>query len=244
MNALKRKLKSAEDAINNFNLHKSSESIVIDKNKIFTGESRKVKMSDLLEKIPLKVKTQSSESSFVEYSLTRPSGNKFKTVRLKDIKFQELFEKKNFMANLNHVFNADIDEKNFKVNLFSKLNFKIVIDVPRIQSEINVQEEDKSEFMFLVCMIFGMLFNITIDKCICHPCSFQDFMLLDAGITKNFISNECSTHILGDPFLFDPLIHYDCAHKSNFNSLFIGLNLLSPQNISVNVTSKQIIQEK
>jgi 5'-3' exonuclease len=37
---------------------------------------------------------------------------------------------------------------------------------------------------------------------------------------------------------------HDCSQKSNNNSLFLGLNLHSPQDISVNITSTQLIDEK
>ena len=243
MHTLKRKLKSAEDVINDFNIRRSSDAIIVEREKLFSSESRKVKMSELLRKIPSKVKVKSNGHSFVEYSLTRPSGNKFTTVRLKQIDYQKLFSIENFVANLNHVFNCVIGEENFKIKLFSKLNFKIELDTPCLALGINVRNQDKSEFMFLACMFFGMLFNITIDVCACHPCSFQDFVLLDAGITKNCISNDCSTRILADPLLFDPLIHYDCSQKANSNILFVGLNLHSPKEISVNLQLNQQIEE-
>ncbi len=246
MYSLKRKLKTAEDTINHLNVRKCSDSsaLTINKEKLFSQELRIVKMSNILLKLPSKVKVCNKSCSYVEYLLTRPSGNKFKTVRLKNINFENLFTASHFMANVNHVFNCSITDENFRVKLFPKLNFKIEIDEPCLDSQINVLDEDKSEFMFLVCMFFGMCFNITIDKCICHPSSFQDFMMLDAGITKNCISSECVTQILIDPFLYDPLIHYDCSQKSNNNSLFLGLNLHSPQDISVNITSTQLIDEK
>ena len=243
MYALKRKLISAEDAIHKFNMLKSAKSIIVDREKLFSNESRRVKMSELLSKISSKVKVSSKGRSFVEYTLKRPGGKEFSIVRLKNLNFETLFSKENFMANLNHVFDCEVKEENFKINLFSKLNYKIEIDIPRSESKINVHNEDKSEFMFLVCMFFGMLFNIAIDNCICHPSSYEDFLLLNAGITKNCISNDCSTIILGNPLLFDPLVHYDCSQKTNSNILNLGLCLQSPI-VSVNVTSTQIIEEK
>ena len=206
MNRQKRRIGKVAEKIKEYNekrLKLNTIDTVVNENGY--EEIKKISLSTLLNVLNKNVFTKDTSDGLAEYSIQRPNGDTYKVYR-NMVNIANFFSTENFLANFNFAFKYSLQKDDFSIKVFSKLKIEVEIDCHMNVPTIAVNE--MADFRFLTCMLFGLIFNIKIIKCSCHPTSFEDFVLFDAGVSKNCISSDCKNLLLDSSFIFDPLLHF------------------------------------
>lgn len=236
---MKRKIRSSEESINAYN----SKQLKIQENENLSllsnlSETKKIKLSVILNELKQKLKVEKTIEGLALYKLLRSNGKSYQVIR-NYLDISALFDPNFFSENFKLSFGYDFNHESHSVRIFP--NIKLILENDLSSRKSNILQNELADFRFVVCFVFGLIFNINLNHCECHPTTFQDFILLDAGVSKNCISNKCKNILEFLPNYYDALIHFDCSSNQYHNLMFTFLNLVSTGDVKVNITSKQLI---
>lgn len=238
---MKRSIQSSETTIKEFNSKIKRQSETVDANilgKNSFKETKKINLSAILNKIKDKIKIECNFEGLNVFKIQRPNKSFYQVIRNK-IDIEKLYNTEFFLENFKQAFGYDFENAEHKIKLFPHITLLINVDIINSKKS-NISVRELNDFRFLTCMLFGLIFNITLFHCDCHPTTFQDFVLLDAGVGKNCISSACKQLLEFFPHFYDPLLHFDCSNTHYQNLIFTFLNLASTGDINVNITTKQV----
>lgn len=193
-------------------------------------------LSSLLNQI-ISLKYDANSIGFIDLEITRHD-RKIIRFKIPPINFSKFFNPQNFNSNFSVAF-QDYFPTKISSLLFYGLTLNIINDLPSFNNSTLNPDEIKS-FRFVVCVIFGLLYDIKLNNCYCYPSNQSELNAIGSGIGMNCINLECKNYLLTYPEFYDDLVHSDCPAigvQAAFVSIsaFAGGNI-NFQNMNINQT--------
>jgi hypothetical protein len=149
---------------------------------------------------------------------------------------QRYYEADKFNSNFKQAFSTS-----FPVRVTSLLFFGLKVNINNnlpYSNQFYLTEEELPSFRILTCMMFGLVFNISLDLCACYPKTLNELKAANAGLGLNCVNLTCKNMLKINPLLYDDLLHTDCADLV-FNAAFVSLNVFAGKNITMDVDLTQ-----
>lgn len=167
------------------------------------------------------------------------SSMKTVTFKIPTQNFSKYFTINNFNANYTFVFKTNFPQQ-IKSTLFPNLKIIIENDLP-FNDDLTLDPSESKSFSFLVCLFFGLIYNLKLDTCACYPSNESELSAIQSNIGLNCVSLECKNLLLQNPALFDPLIMSECT-QYNMNAAFVSIAAFAGNNITFqNMQINQVI---
>ena len=144
-----------------------------------------------------------------------------------------------FSSNFKMAFKKPLDEITFEHVFFYNVKLRVEFDVSLQDNQPSIFYSEINDFKFLTCALFSFMFNININECVCYPTSYNDWIAINTGLSKNCYSIECKQRLMNNPTLFDPLVHFDCSDNKASNFVFSFLNIFSSGNLTIQIHNSQ-----
>jgi hypothetical protein len=172
------------------------------------------------------------------FEIIRNNGTKLNLLR-HVMNGQKMFDPNHFCANFKMAFSVkSIKEVEFSHIYFGDLDIKILYDIVEAENS-SITEDECSDFRFLTCLFFALLYFMKLSTCKCYPTTYTEWVGFNAGITKNCTSNECRQHLEHFPEQYDPEIHYDCSTMQGSQFVFTMMEIFAKGNFKISINSDE-----
>ena len=220
----------------------SAPSSVVNSNLIastLSGEL-KLQLSDIVQALPEKLKSITSDSSTTEISF-RNLNMELTRIYIPPVDLDMFYDLAKFNANYEQAFGYTFPS-DVKSQFLFGVQVSVVNNLPFSQSYF-LRDDDLGAFRMLTCLLIGLMFNINIPRdCTCYPKNLNELKAVNAGIGLNCVNIECRNQLKLNPLLYDDLLHSDCSDMV-FNAAFVSLNLFAGKNINLSVDLAQQVNQ-
>jgi hypothetical protein len=121
----------------------------------------------------------------------------------------------------------------------------------KINDNVTQATADKSVFTHLdylyfrplTCLLFNILFHITLSCCACYPKNISERIAHQSGIAKNCYSVECENYLRQNPEAYDSLYVGNCGNAATAIAINY-LKILALKSLQININISQIIEKQ
>lgn len=133
------------------------------------------------------------------------------------------FSETNFAANWACAFGRSLDMCTLTHMHNTKIKFKIQCKSTAQKPSVEPDPFHLTYFRLLVCICFGILFNIHISECACFPQTETELVLLDRGLYTNCLKSlQCNLFLAENPGFYDQRIMGPCNPDQNIISAAVN----------------------